>query len=65
MSLELLAEGSWQPSRKELLVRAVARSVMENVTFKHSKNPIAQNPQAEPTLHKIFQLLKSVERRLA
>ena len=54
-----------QPSSKELLVRAVACSVMENVTFRHSRNPIAQNAPSEPTLNEVFQLLQSVERRLA
>jgi len=56
---------SWQPSSKELLVRAVACSVMEKVNFRHSRNPIAQNTQTEPTLHEVFHLLQSVERRLA
>ena len=55
---------SWQPSGRELLVKAVACSVMENVTFKHPRYPIAQNAQAEPTLNEVFQLLQSVERSL-
>ena len=38
---------------------------MEDVTFRHSRNPIAQNAQSEPTLNEVFQLLQSVERRLA
>ena len=38
---------------------------MENVTFRHSRNPIAQNAPSEPTLNEVFQLLQSVERRLA
>jgi len=38
---------------------------MENVTFRHSRNPIVQNAQNEPTLNEVFQLLQSVERRLA
>jgi len=38
---------------------------MENVTFRHSRNPIAQNAQREPTLYEVFQLLQSVERCLA
>jgi len=56
---------SWQPSSKELLVRAVACSVMQNVNFRHWRNPVAQNIQAEPTLNKVFQLLQAVEPRLA
>jgi len=54
---------SRQLSSKEL--RPVACSVMENVTFRHSRNPIAQNGQSEPTLNEAFQLLQSVEQRLA
>jgi len=38
---------------------------MENVTFRHSRNPIAQNAQGEPTLNEVLQLLQSAERRLA
>ena len=57
--------GGLSPSSKELLVSAVACSVMENATFRHSRNPIAQNAQSEPTLNKVLQLLQSVERRLA
>jgi len=38
---------------------------MENVTFRHSRSLIAQNAQSEPTLNEVFQLLQSVERRLA
>jgi len=37
---------------------------MENATFRHSRNPIAQIAQSEPTLNEVFQLLQSVERRL-
>jgi len=37
---------------------------MENVTFRHSRNPISQNAQSEPTLNEVFQLPQSVERRL-
>ena len=42
-----------------------ACSVMENVTFRNSRNQTAQNAQSEPTLNEVFQLLQSVERRLA
>jgi len=63
-SLDLLIS-SRQPSSKELLVGAVACSVMENVTFRHSRNPIAQNAQGESTLNEVLQLLQSVERSLA
>jgi len=62
---ELQTIPSWQTSSKELLARAVASIVMENATFRHSRNPIAQNAQTEPTLSEAFQLLQSVERRLA
>jgi len=35
---------------------------MENATFRHSRNPIAQHSQGEPTLNAVFRLLQSVER---
>jgi len=41
-------EASWQPSNKELLVRAIACSVIDNVTFRHSRNRLRRMQKVNP-----------------